>query len=350
MVCVAGEATAYGRVQAARMLERVRPARSLQMALGALWLLDGALQLQPFMFTRGFATQIIEPNAAGQPGAIGAPIVWMAHQIGPHIVLFNLLAATIQVLIGLGLMWRRTVKAALIVSFAWMFGVWWFGEGLGMLFTGAASPLAGAPGAVLLYGVLGAILWPVGQPGAKRPDWAGGLLGPVGGVEGSVGGLLGPRGARIAWAALWTILAGLWLAPANRGAGATAATIAAAPNGSSWLASVQHAAASAVAGGGTAIAIALATLSAAIAIAVLLEWHARPFLLLACLISLAYWVLGQGLGGILTGSATDPNTGPLFVLLAVAISALPSSLAGATAPARSVSSWRGASHSLAWPR
>ncbi|MGH9100811.1 MAG: hypothetical protein ACRDV8_11365, partial [Acidimicrobiales bacterium] len=29
--------------------------RRLQIALALFWLLDGALQLQPFMFTRGFA-------------------------------------------------------------------------------------------------------------------------------------------------------------------------------------------------------------------------------------------------------------------------------------------------------
>jgi hypothetical protein len=37
---------------------------------------------------------------------------------------------------------------------------------------------------------------------------------------------------------------------------------------------------------------------------------------------LAYWVVGQGLGGIFQGGATDPNAGPLFVLLACALYAL----------------------------
>ncbi len=41
--------------------------RVLQYTLGALWLLDGALQLQSYMFTKGFANQIIAPAAAGQP-------------------------------------------------------------------------------------------------------------------------------------------------------------------------------------------------------------------------------------------------------------------------------------------
>jgi hypothetical protein len=32
-----------------------------------------------------------------------------------------------------------------------------------------------------------------------------------------------------------------------------------------------------------------------------------------------FWVSGQGLGGIFTGSGTDPNTGPLIILLALAM-------------------------------
>jgi hypothetical protein len=37
-------------------------------------------------------------------------------------------------------------------------------------------------------------------------------------------------------------------------------------------------------------------------------------------------VIAQGLGGILTGSGTDPNAGPLFILFAVALySLLPAS-------------------------
>ncbi|MGO9820583.1 MAG: hypothetical protein ACLPTJ_08025 [Solirubrobacteraceae bacterium] len=66
----------------------------------------------------------------------------------------------------------------------------------------------------------------------------------------------------------------------------------------------------------------LAGASAAIGIAVYCNWHPRPFLLLAVVLSLAYWVLGQGFGGIFAGGATDPNAGPLFVLLAYAMYAL----------------------------
>jgi hypothetical protein len=57
---------------------------------------------------------------------------------------FNAFASTLQVVIGLGLFYGRTVKPALLVSFIWATGIWFTGEGLGMLFTGTASPLTGA--------------------------------------------------------------------------------------------------------------------------------------------------------------------------------------------------------------
>jgi hypothetical protein len=37
------------------------------------------------------------------------------------------------------------------------------------------------------------------------------------------------------------------------------------------------------------------------------------------LLAIFFWVSGQGLGGIFTGSGTDPNSGPLIVLLALAM-------------------------------
>jgi uncharacterized membrane protein YwzB len=40
---------------------------------------------------------------------------------------------------------------------------------------------------------------------------------------------------------------------------------------------------------------------------------------LAIVLSLVYWVLGQGFGGMFMGNATDPNAGLPFVLLAIAV-------------------------------
>ena len=270
--------------------------RAIQTVLGLLWLLDGGLQFQPFMYGKGFI-QMLTGMAAGQPGWLHDSVIWGAHFLQRDPSVWNTLFALTQVLIGLGLLFRRTVKPALAASFGWVLVVWWFGEAFGMLFKTMASPLTGAPGAVLLYAVIGAIVWP-----GQRP-----------------GGLLGVRGARTAWAALWLVLAWLWLGAPSSSANAITGAIDAAPSGMSWLSTVQDWVARGAKGNGLPIVLVLALASAAIAIAVAANWRPRPFLALAIVLNLAYWVLGQGLGGIFQGGATDPNVGPLLVLLAIAL-------------------------------
>jgi len=140
--------------------------------------------------------------------------------------------------------------------------------------------------------------------------------------NGRPGGLLGVRGARISWAVLWVLMGCLWLLAVNSSANATRTLINAAPSGMSWLSSVQNGFASAAKGNGLIIALVLAFLSFAIGIAVAVNWHPRKFLIAAIALNLVYWVVGQGFGGIFAGGATDPNAGPLFVLLACALYAL----------------------------
>jgi hypothetical protein len=287
-----------------RLRLEVRATRKLQVALGLIWLVDGALQVQPFMFRRSFVTQVIAPNEVGQPSVIATPIRFMAHLIEPRVMWFNLLAVTLQVLIGLGLLYRPTVKAALLTSFGWALSVWWMGEGLGGLFTGHSSPLTGAPGAALLYVFAGLIAWPRDEPQSGTT---------------AAGGILGERGALVAWALLWLGSSALWLLPANRSDTSVHDAIASAPSGAHWLTSVQSAAAAATTGRGLAIALGAAVLSAALGLIVLLTRRAKLALALATAIGLVYFLVGQGLGGILTGSGTDPGTGPLLILLAFAI-------------------------------
>jgi hypothetical protein len=45
---------------------------------------------------------------------------------------------------------------------------------------------------------------------------------------------------------------------------------------------------------------------------------ARPALVLAVLLAMFIWVAGEDFGGVLTGHATDPGSGPLLILLAAA--------------------------------
>jgi hypothetical protein len=274
-------------------------ARAIQSALGAIWLLDGALQLQSFMYSSGFVA-MLTGNAAGQPRWLSSSITWGAHLASHHLAFWNTLFALTQILIGLGLLHRPTVKVALAASFGWALVVWWFGEGFGMLFMNMANPLTGAPGAAFLYALVGLLVWPNGRPG----------------------GLLGERGAKIAWAALWLVMAWLWLLGPTSGAEAARAAIVAAPSGMSWLSTLQEWAADAARGNGLPIALVLAALSAAIGVCVAIDWRPRGFLACAIGLSVVYWLLGQGLGGIFEGGATDPNAGPLFVLLACAMYAL----------------------------
>jgi hypothetical protein len=132
-------------------------------------------------------------------------------------------------------------------------------------------------------------------------------------------GALGPRVAKGLWAALWLGSAALWLMPANLSTSSVHDQIAAAPSGVSWLTSLQHTAAAAAAGRGVTVALGLALISAAIGLGVLSARWSSPALAASVIVAMLYWILGQGLGGIFTGSGTDPNTGPLLVLLAAAM-------------------------------
>ncbi len=266
--------------------------RSVQTVLGLIWVLVGGLQFQSFMYGKGFI-QMLTGMTAGQPGWVASSVNQGAATMQSHQAIFNTGAALIQVAIGFGILYKRTTKPAILVSFAWALAVWWFGEAFGMLFMNMAMPLTGAPGAVLLYALVGAIVWPNDRPG----------------------GLLGVRGARSAWAALWLVMAWLWLLAPSSSANAIHNAINAAPSGMSWLSSVQNGFASITKGNGLVFALVLSGLSAAIGIAVAVNWRAKEFLILAAVLNLVFWVVGQGFGGIFAGGATDPNAGLLFIVL-----------------------------------
>ncbi len=294
--------------------------RSIQTVLGLIWVLVGALQFQSFMYGQGFI-QMLQGLTAGQPGWVADSVNQGAATMQSHQLLFNTGAALIQVAIGFGILFKRTTRPALVVSFGWALAVWWFGEAFGMLFMNMALPLTGAPGAVLLYGLIGAIVWPNDRPG----------------------GLLGVRGARTAWAALWLVMAWLWLLAPSSSANAIHNAINAAPSGMSWLSSVQNGFASITKGNGLVFALVLSAASAAIGITVAVNWRAKQFLVLAAVLNLIYWIVGQGFGGIFQGGATDPNAGLLFIVLAytlytlIGVDQLVPSPAGPAAGARQVS-------------
>jgi hypothetical protein len=244
--------------------------RALQIALGAVWLLDAALQYQPYMFSRGFP-DMLAMAAAGQPGIVAGPVTLTAQAVSASPAAWNAAFATIQLALAVGLLFRATARAALAGTIVWALSVWWLGEGLGGVFTTAASPLTGAPGAAVLYALLAVLAWPGGReerPGRSVADGS-----PLG------------RYAKLAWLLLWGGMACLMAMTADQ-----------AP----------------------LVVIAFTVAFAAVAAGVLVPGLTRPALAVAAVAAVVIWVTGEQFGAIFSGQATDPNTGPLLILIAAA--------------------------------
>jgi hypothetical protein len=269
--------------------------RHLQIALGLLWLLDGALQLQPFMLGTGFARQVIDPTAAGQPGFVAVPLHWAANLIAAHPVAWDVPFAAVQLLIGLGLLVPRTARLALAASVPWSLGVWFFGEGLSGLASGHASLLAGAPGSVLLYGVLALAAWPRSDPSHEAPA----------------------RWLPLAWVVLWVGGAIFQALPGqNTGAEVAGAINSGAPG---WPGRLSASVAGWTTRHGTAVVVALVVAEALIGLGALYRRTRVPAVAAGFVLALAIWVVGQDFGLLYTGQATDPNTALIIALFAIAI-------------------------------
>ncbi|MDQ2850298.1 MAG: hypothetical protein M3Y49_06115 [Actinomycetota bacterium] len=279
----------------------------LTCLLGLVWLVDGALQYQHYMFTQAFPREIIRPAADGNPGWVRGPIEWSATLMSHHLILLNGAFATVQVLIALGFLWRRTRKPALVLSLIWGLSVWWMGEGLGGILTGPVSLLGGLPGAALLYAVIAVLIWPRRAVPAGRYQRSA-----------ATAGALGRVGALGLWAALWIWFAVETVLPANRTAGGMHDTVAGMADGEPhWIASINKWGADLLAGRGLVVSIVLTACLVLIALCVFVPSITRPGLILAIVASLAIWVIAQDFGQIATGTATDVNTGPLLALLAL---------------------------------
>ncbi len=278
--------------------------RTSLLVLATFWLLDAVLQLQPVMFTRGpdGFNAMLRTTAAGNPAWIAHTITWNASIIAWQPVLTNTVFAGIEFLIGFGIVWRRTCRAALALSVVWAVAVWWFGEGLGAVFSGGATTFEGGPGGVLLYAVLAVLLWPT--DGADAPFVAARTV--------------GVRAAKATWATVWTILALFSIVGSGRSPQAlhdlVADLIAGEPG---WLARLDGSTESALLHDGATFAILLAVVCVVVAAGVFLPPRANKVILLMAVLAFSViWVTVQNFGGILAGGATDPNSAPLLILLA----------------------------------
>jgi cytochrome oxidase Cu insertion factor (SCO1/SenC/PrrC family) len=144
----------------ARPWREPRARQLLRVGFGIIWLFDGLLQVQPQM-PGGLADQVIQPSAETSPG-------WVQHLVNFGVNLWDYhpiqaAAASVWIQLGIGLWLLIAVRGwsarlAGLAGVAWGLIVWVFGEAFGGIFAPGLTVLFGAPGAVLIYVVAGALL------------------------------------------------------------------------------------------------------------------------------------------------------------------------------------------------
>jgi hypothetical protein len=287
--------------------------RTLQCALGVIWIIDGLLKFQPHLFKSSFVSDVISPMAAGQPSLVASTINHTATLLSHGTTVWVALFGLIEIAIGVGLFFRRSVKPALVVSFVWGAGIYLFGEGFGMVLTGQTSPLQGAPGAVCFYMLLGVLVWPKIDPSDDRVRT---------GAESSAAGrgLFGGMGSQLAWAAIWLFEAVIWLFPFNRTANSISNQLTETANGEpAWYAHFLASTGHAFAGTGIWMAAILATVSVIIGLGPLVSKRSGIYIGFGIALALLYWITGEGLGELLTFGGTDPNNGPIIALIGLSV-------------------------------
>lgn len=272
------------------------PTRStVRRVLGVLWLIDAALQAQPTLFTSDWWRTDLAGAAMGEPHWLIGWILWGTGTVAAHAVAWNAAFVALQALIGLALLTGRGARAACVLSVPWALAIWVLGEGMGMLPSGFGLLAAGAPGAVLLYALIGLLAWPGekdGEPVARRA-------------------------ARGAWVGLWAGLSVLQLPLVFPARQVLTANVQELSQGlPQWQTSLAGSVGSWVGHHAVLASALMAAGQVAIGVGVLVRPVRRAALVTGIVVSLFYWVCFQYMGDITVSGATDPGTGPLMILLA----------------------------------
>lgn len=277
-----------------------RARRILLLGLGALWVLDGFLQLQPGMFTQALVTVVWQPSAQGEPGWLANLINESIHIAEPHLAVFNWSVVAVQLSIGALLLSgrRRLVRIGLWSSVVFGLSIWVFGEGLGQVLAGGATLLTGAPGSVLYYVVASLLLLlPVGTWQATRLHRV-----DVPTMSVALTLILG---------ALLQLSPSFWTSLGLADPFGQASMM---PQPTPLRYAVSAAAAGAVAAPVALNAILVAVLLALAVLLILLPHRPWVWWTTLALLTLV-WLVGQDAGMLFSGMATDPNTAPALALL-----------------------------------
>jgi hypothetical protein len=281
----------------------------LRRLLGLIWFIDGLLQIQPQMWTMNMVNGIMKPMLQGQPAPVERNLQWIIQITTDHLVLVNLLICAVQILGGLILLSARAerlIKGTLVASVVWVLAVWYGGEGMSMLLTGQASAFTGAPGAVLLYGLLALAVYPASS--AVDPE----------------SGILSRLQVRWVLGLFWVGMAALqaqpyWWEPGQI-SGVFGGDIGMGGLNGAFIDPLMRSLAQSTASLEIPLNIAAIVLFLAIGIPLLMvtDTHVRPVLMASVIVSLGIWVFFEAFGMVLTGMATDFNSGLPLVLVALA--------------------------------
>ena len=282
----------------------------LRIGFGVVWVFDGILQAQPKMAV-GLPSQVIEPIAASSPRWVQQVVNWAGTNWSYHPMQAGAASVWIQVGIGIWLLVAARgplSRLAGLASVGWGLVVWVFGESFGGIFAPGLTWMFGAPGAVLIYAVAGALI--------ALPDrvWYSPWLGRL--MTAGTGAFLVGMAVLQAWPGR-----GFWQGTAQGGAGTLAGMTGSMAQTSqpgflsAWISAFTtfdeaH---------GFAVNLFVVVALAATGV-VFLSGRPRligPVLAGFTVLCLADWVLVEDLG-FLGGLGTDPNSMIPFVLMATA--------------------------------
>jgi len=285
--------------------------RRLRRILGVIWVVDGLLQLQPHMFGMNMINGIMGPMINSQPGLIARNLAWITSVTQQNLFFVNVLVASVQISIGVLLVTGYWVRQAIVGSALWALVVWYGGEGMSMLLTGQGGILTGAPGAVLLYPLIGFAVYPREAPAEPlTPEHY-----PT---------LLSRRALTAVLGCLWMFLGLLQLQPYWWQQGQIAQTMRSMTGNGGWdgvlVDPSLNGMASVVAHSEILVNSILAAVCFTIGLALLLFRgpKLRWALGASIVVSLAVWWFAEAVGMIFSGMSTDFNSGLLLILLALA--------------------------------
>ncbi len=284
--------------------------RLLRIGFGLLWIFDGILQAQPGMAV-GLPSRVIEPTAASSPPWVQHLINWAGTTWSYHPIQAGAAAVWIQVGIGVWMLaapkgaWSRLAGLA---SAGWGLVVWVFGESFGGIFAPGLTWLFGAPGAVLIYAVAGALI------ALPESPWRTPRLGRL--ILAGTGLFLAGMAVLQAWPGR-----GFWQGASHGQPGTLTGMVQAMTTMPQprFLTALNSSFASFTSAHGFAVNLFTVIALAATGVAFLAGQPRliRPVMFAFTVLCLADWVLIEDLG-FLGGLGTDPNSMIPMALLAIA--------------------------------